>query len=405
MLHQITKKICPHFGICGGCTFQNVPYEQQLEKKGRELTELLQEFIPFPITVQPSPEIWHYRNKIDPVFSPEHFETPPPPDIKRKTVLGFKRYRRWYDTFQLDDCYIGPPELPKLIYAINQWRTENNYEAYDRRTGKGVLHSLLFRQGKRTQERMIGILTRQLDLNWNSLINILQQHFPYHSLYAGLYTRTAEVSQAEIWHLIDGNPHIYEKIVLHSQEGSQECIFQISPSSFFQANTLSAENLFSQVYQWTSEISPSYIYDLYGGMGTIAVLLSTLAKKIYSIDCVPSAVEDGKTNLKLNNISNVLFYLNTVRKFLSEKIRTSDIPIGNDTLVIVDPPREGLTEGVIKKLVQWRPYHLFYISCNPKALARELPLLSKYYNCVDCKAYDFFPHTVHIETLLWLTQK
>ncbi len=405
MTEKNNKNMCPHFGICGGCEYQNIPYEEQLEIKRRSLSELLKDFVQTPISVCPSPEVWHYRNKIDPVFSPEHFETPPPPGVKRDTVLGFKKHRRWYDTFQLEDCLIGPVELPKLIYAITQWRKENNYKAYDRRTGEGVLHALLLREGKRTNERMIGILTRELDLNWKYLIDLLKQYYIYTSLYAGIYTRTAEVSQAEEWQIIDGTPYIHEKIVLNLHNNIREFIFQISPSSFFQANTLSAENLFSQVYQWTSEINPFYIYDLYGGMGSMAIFLSNLAKEIHSVDCVPSAIEDGKINLKLNDISNVSFHLNTVRKFLYEKIRTSDIHPGEDTLIIVDPPREGLTEGVIKKLVQWKPLHLFYVSCNPKALAREFPLLSEYYTCINCKAYDFFPHTTHVEILLWLTRK
>lgn len=405
MTEQTITNICPHFGICGGCEYQNIAYETQLEKKEENISELLKGLITSPIPVQPSPEIWHYRNKIDPVFSPEYFEKPPPKDVKRETVLGFKRYKRWYDTFQLEDCLIGPPELPNLIYAITQWRKENHYEAYDRRTGNGILHALLLRQGKRSGERMIGILTRDVDLNWNSLIDRLRQYFPYKSLYAGLYTRTAEVSQAEEWHLIDGEPYIHEKIILHSEGDNQEHTFQISPSSFFQANTLSAENMFSQVYNWTKEISPSYIYDLYGGMGTFSILLSRLAQEIYSVDCVPSSLEDGKKNLRLNNITNVRFELNTVRKFLSEKIKISDNPLTEETLVIVDPPREGLTENVIKKLIQWGPSHLFYVSCNPNALTRELPFLLEHYNCIYSKAYDFFPHTPHIETLLWLIKK
>ncbi len=405
MTEQPIKNICPHFGICGGCEYQNIPYEKQLEEKGNRLSALFKDLIQSTIIVQPSPEIWHYRNKIDPVFSPEYFEKPPPTDIERETVLGFKRYRRWYDTFPLEDCLIGPPELPHLILAITQWRKANNYKAYDRRTGKGILHALLLRQGKRTGERMIGILTRQLDMNWNSLIDLLKQHFPCKSLYAGLYTRTAEVSQPDKWHLIDGSSHIYENIVLPIKQNSVNYIFQISPSSFFQANTLSAENLFSQIYNWTKEISPTYIYDLYGGMGPIAILLSNLAKEIYSVDCVFSSIEDGKTNTHLNNITNVHFVLNTVRKFLSEQIKKTTKPLSNDTLVIVDPPREGLTEGVIKKLLQWKPHHLFYISCNPNALARELPILLEHYNCINFKAYDFFPHTQHVETLSWLIKK
>ncbi|MGC9052569.1 MAG: 23S rRNA (uracil(1939)-C(5))-methyltransferase RlmD [Candidatus Hydrogenedens sp.] len=405
MTEQTITKICPHFGICGGCEYQDIPYENQLQKKEVRIAELFKGFITTPIPIQPSPEIWHYRNKIDPVFSPEYFEKPPPKYIKRETVLGFKRYKRWYDTFQLKDCLIGPPELPNLIHALSQWRKENHYEAYDRRTGNGILHALLLRQGKRTGERMIGILTRKIDLNWNSLIDWLHQYFPYKSLYAGVYTRTAEVSQAEEWHLIDGEPHICEKLILHSVEKHLEYSFQISPSSFFQANTLSAENMFSQVYNWTKEISPLYIYDLYGGMGTFAILLSQLAREVYSVDCVSSSLEDGKKNLLLNNTSNVHFELNTVRKFLSEKIKNSNNLFAQDTLVIVDPPREGLTENVIKKLVQWGPFHLFYVSCNPDALARELPYLLEHYKCIQSKLYDFFPHTPHIETLLWLTKK
>jgi len=404
-MSEHNKNICPHFGICGGCEFQDIPYEKQLKKKTEDLSQLFKNLISLPISVCPSPEIWHYRNKIDPVFSPEYFENPPPPGTKRKTVLGFKRHRKWYDTFPLEDCFIGPSGLPDLLSAIHPWLKENNYEAYDRRTGGGVLHALLLRQAKRTGERMLGILTRQLDLNWNSLINLLEQHFPCKNLYAGLYTRTAEVSQAEEWHLIYGKPYIYEKVSIHSDNTKFERTYQISPASFFQTNTLSAENMFTQIYHWVSEIQPPHIYDLYSGMGTISLILSNLTEKIYSVECIPAAIEDGKNNALLNQITNVQFYNSTVRKFLSEKINESNNLLPPNTLAIADPPREGLTTGVLKKLIQWLPNHIIYVSCNTKSLVSELPFLLEYYTCQDWKAYDFFPHTHHVETLLWLTKK
>ncbi|HOL19517.1 MAG TPA: 23S rRNA (uracil(1939)-C(5))-methyltransferase RlmD [Candidatus Hydrogenedens sp.] len=395
---------CPHFGICGGCAFQNVPYKEQLKNKEMYLKNLFADYIPSAIPIEPSSEIWHYRNKIDPVFSREHFETPPPAEIKRRTVLGFKRFRRWYDTFPMEDCLIGPCSVPDLLKAIHQWREENRYEAYDRRTKEGILHALLIRQSRRTSERMVGIVTRELNLNWESLIEQLNKNVPCQSIYGGLYTRTAEVSQAQEWHLIHGQEVIHEKIVLNHENTDMTFTFRISPASFFQANTLSAEKMFLRIYQWTREITPEYIFDLYGGMGTIGIILSHLASKVFSVDCVPSSIEDGKINAELNNVVNVEFYLQKVRRFLSEQ-SPKFYKSSSSTLVIVDPPREGLTLGVIKKLTQWRPKDIIYVSCNPKALIRELPYLLEYYQYKDGNAYDFFPHTPHFETLLWLSRK
>jgi len=405
MQMNMCKELCKHFGYCGGCDFQNLEYEEQLRQKEAEILKLYKDIIPFPISIIPSPTIWHYRNKIDPVFAPEHFDVPPPPDTPRKTVLGFKKNRKWYATFQLEECLIGPEEVPELINIIRNWYVKHGYEAYNRRTGKGVLKALLFRKAKKTNDKMVCIITRDLNLHWDDLIEALSKNLNCKSVYSGLLNRPVDISLAEHWQLLYGEPHITELITIKDKGEIKTWQFNISPASFFQTNTLAAELMFQKIYDWVSTIAPEIVFDLYGGMGTIGIVISPLAKVIYSVDCVPSAIDDGIKNMKVNNISNIQFTLSTVRKFLSERVVGKNINLPKDALVIVDPPREGLTPKIVKKLLEWQPRNIIYVSCNPKIFSQELPLLKEKYKVSDSQAYDLFPHTRHFELLTLLTAK
>lgn len=397
-------RVCEHFGICGGCSYQHIPYPSQLEIKTEFLRNLFGSYNLPRCEVTGSPEIWHYRNKIDPGFSREYFPTPPVKGVHRKTILGFKKRGRWFEPFPLHECLIGPEQLPSLLGAILHWCEVCGYEAYDRRTQEGVLHALLLRRGKRTGETLLAIITRDWDLHWECLLELLQYSYPCVSIYAGLYRGTSEVSQAQEWRLIAGQPRFTEEIILNIHP-TQRKTYSISPGSFFQSNTLCAEQMFQQIYQWVRSIQPKVIYDLYGGIGTISIGVSNLAEMVYCVDCVESAIQDGIENSKMNRTENVTFCLSTVRNFLKMGLQQkNNWNLYSDSVVILDPPREGLTKKVIERLLQWLPKHLIYISCNPKVLSNELRTLLEQYRCVEMRAFDFFPHTEHVEICIWLTR-
>ncbi|MCX8065845.1 MAG: 23S rRNA (uracil(1939)-C(5))-methyltransferase RlmD [Candidatus Hydrogenedentes bacterium] len=398
-------QICKHFGYCGGCTYQHLPYEEQLQHKKLYISQLFVNKIPHPIPILPSPEIWHYRNKIDPVFALEYFDSPPHPNTPRKTVLGYKKNKKWYATFQLEECLIGPEEVPDLIEILQGWRNEHGYEAYDRRSGKGVLKAVLFRKAKKTNEKMVCVITRDLNLKWDSLVKELSEKLACKSVYAGLLTRPVELSLAERWELLYGTTCITETLTMNYRNGNKTWLFNISPSSFFQTNTLGAEMMFQKIYDWAKELQPDVIYDLYGGMGTIGILLSPIAEKIYSVDNVQSAVEDGYKNLEKNRISNICFTLNSVKRFLLEKLEHKTPKLGLNELVVLDPPREGLTPKVIRKLLEWKPKNIIYVSCNPKILSQEISNFLEYYSVTDSISFDLFPHTPHFELLTIFTLK
>lgn len=400
-----TRRICKHFGYCGGCVYQDLPYEEQLEIKRLELAKLFADKIPLSISLHPSPEIWHYRNKIDPVFALEYFDSPPPPGTPRKTVLGYKKNRKWYATFQLEECLIGPEEVSELINIIQQWRWEYGYEAYDRRSGRGVLKAVLFRKAKKTQEKMVCIITRDLNLEWEQLIRQLSEKLDCRSIYAGLLTRPVELALAEEWKLLYGSPWITENLTIDYSDGARTWYFYISPASFFQTNTLGAERMFQVIYEWVKELHPEIVYDLYGGMGTIGIVLSPIARMIFSVETVSSAIEDGKRNLEVNKIQNISFVMSTVRRFLTEKMQGKSLKLEQDAVVILDPPREGLTSRVIKKLLEWKPKNIVYVSCNPKVFSQEITAFLEHYRVVNAISFDLFPHTPHFELLTHLTLK
>ncbi|HOC69922.1 MAG: 23S rRNA (uracil-C(5))-methyltransferase RlmCD [Candidatus Hydrogenedentes bacterium ADurb.Bin101] len=412
-------ELCPHYGSCGGCVSQDIAYDIQLQHKASFLEKLLCTFWADPIPIVPSPVLFHYRNKIDPGFALKRYPEPPPADFVRESILGFKERGRWRWTVDIADCFIGPEGVRGLLESLRRWRIQSGLTAYDTRKGKGYLRNLLVRDGKRSGERMVVIITAPGALpDADAFVAAVQEQFPADSIFHGEFSRRAEVATAEKLTLLHGVPWITETLhvsgageggeenlisatpahfIRQDQRKVQELRFRISPLSFFQTNPLAAERLYRLVRDWVCRIRPGSLYDLYGGAGGIAFCCAQYAETVISVESVPEASEDGRFNAAQNGISNVSFVTATVREFLSNQAKSGGLPPGS--AVIVDPPRGGMHPKVLKRLLEMRPAHILYVSCNPQKLLEDLAVFSEAYAVVSVEAVDMFPHTPHVETV------
>ena len=391
----LDSALCPHFGECGGCTTQDRPYPEQLAAKEAFLQGLFCAYWEQPISVTPSPRIRHYRNKVDPSFAPMHYPEPPPPGFLRETVLGFKRRGCWYWPLEIQTCLIGPEGLEPLLAAVRAWMRATGLPAFDSRTGRGFLRCLLVRDAKRTGERMVALITRPGAFDAASFVAAVRGAFPDASIFHGVSEGTADGSFAEQVTLLEGAPHITEVMHVPDPVGPRLLRFQISPMSFFQTNPLAAEQLYGMIREWVRRVAPELIYDLYGGAGGIAFSCADLTAEVHSVENLPAASEDGRRNAALNGIGNVTFHTEAVKNFLRNRLE--EYGLGRRAAVVVDPPRSGMEGKALRRLVALAPPHLFYVSCNPKALAAEMPVLMEHYLLESLRAVDHFPHTPHVE--------
>ncbi len=394
---------CPHFGDCGGCKSQDVAYAAQVAAKSEALGELFSDFWTAPIRVTPSPVIWNYRNKIDPAFDRMRYPEPPPRDFVRETVLGFKKKGQWYWPLNIDECHIGPEGAGTLFQATRAWYQANDIRAWDNRTKDGVLRYLLVRDGKRTGEKMVVLITHEGDLDCGPFVELAQESFGATSIYRGFFTGRSDVATAERLEVLAGDGHITETLHLPDGDGERRLSFRISPLSFFQTNPLATENLYAAIREHVRVINPPSLYDLYGGAGGIAFSCSDLVDRVWSVEEVAPATEDGLYNAEVNGIENVTFITAKTEKYLNALREEGGVATG--ATVILDPPRSALHPKVIKRLLEFRPEHIIYVSCNPKLLAREMAVFAEAYDLASLEAFDLFPHTPHVEALAVLKRR
>ena len=391
------ETLCPHFGECGGCRSQDVPYSEQLEHKAAALQELFAPFWSAPIRVAPSPRIWHYRNKVDFSFARKFYPEPPPKGFERESVLGFKAKGRWFRPLEISECRIAPEGVEPLLASVRAWMQTQRLDAFDSRSRRGFLRALLVREGKRTGERLVGLITADGELDKASFVAAVRGAYPASSIYRGIFRGLADVTAADESELLSGAPAIDECLRVPDGDAYRELRFRLSPFSFFQTNTLGTEILYGKIRAWVKELHPRTLYDLYGGAGGIAFSCSDLADEVFSVESVTSATEDGVHNARVNAIDNVHFTTEKVETYLKALVEGGGIPAG--AAAVVDPPRAGMHPKALRRLVELRPANLLYVSCKPSVFATELPALLEAYRLVRLEAVDLFPHTDHVELI------
>ncbi len=388
----------------------DLPYGQQLEQKTARVKELLEDFWSGDIPVTPTDEPFYFRNKVELGFCHQPvWKEPFDKKVKRdKTVplefeqtLGFKLKGRWDRAVDIQQCVLFDEHLIPLLQAVRAWAKAENLSYYDHRRHTGVLRHLMLRTGKNTGEA-IAVLFVTDDVPEKSFVSAVESVWPQANIMLAVNTSLADTAAPESLRVLKGRDFITEKIILSAPDGAaeREVVFKLSPQSFFQTNTLTAQKMYSRVRALVKGISPKIIYDLYGGAGSFSLSCADLCEKSLCVESVAPAVYNGIENAKLNGVQNVQFFCAKVEDFVKQQ------PIEKkDALIILDPPRSGMHPKAAKAVAESGVEKVLYISCNPVTLAADLKILSQHYDVTAAETFDFFPHTDHIETLVQLKRK
>lgn len=385
-----TAPACPRFGLCGGCTYQNISYEKQLEIKQKTVKDLLDEagitgyeFLP----VKPSPIQNHYRNKMEFSFGDNGPEG--------ELCLGMRKRESSYEVVNADCCNITHPDICAVLSATLEFFRNTGETFYHKTRHTGTLRHLLVRRGYFTGEIIIGIVTTSemhTDLTpWRDALLALETRGVIVGITHIINDGVADIVRADEIRQLFGRDYFMEKLL--------GLDFKISLFSFFQTNSAGAEVLYSTVRDFAGEIGDRTIFDLYCGTGTITQIMSANAKKVYGIEIVEEAVEAAKINAELNGINNCEFIAGDVLNMVDT------LPVTPD-LMILDPPREGINPKAITKIINFGADRLVYISCKASSLAKDLLVFEENgYKAIKIQCVDMFPSTYHIETVVLLQKE
>ena len=388
----------------------DLAYEDQVTKKQERLKEILKDFWSADIPATKTDHPVFFRNKVElgfcrqPIWK-EPFDKKAKRDktipLEFEQTLGFKLKGRWDRAVDIEECYLFDEHLIPLLQAVRTWAKAENLEYYDHRKHTGVLRHIMLRVGKNTGEAIVVLFVTD-DIPEKTFVQAVESVWPEANIMVAVNTGLADTAAPESLRVLKGKDYISEKIILSSPDGKQEreVTFKLSPQSFFQTNTLSAQKMYSRVRALVKEISPKVIYDLYGGAGSFSLSCADLCEKSLCVESVAPAIYNGIENAKINDVKNVQFFCAKVEDFVKQQ------PLERkDVLIILDPPRSGMHPKAAKAVAESGVKNILYISCNPVTLAADLKILTQYYDVKDVQAFDFFPHTDHIETLVQLKLK
>ena len=407
--HQLSEKrvkpFCSHFGVCGGCQWQMLPYNLQLEYKQQQVIDNLERIakikLPVLLPIVGAAETQQYRNKIEYTFATEEFV---PKDefivlkeagftqVKKAGVAGFHAKGFWDKIVDIDTCYLQKEPTNALRLAIKEYALLHQLSFYNLRKQEGFLRTMQIRLCE-TGEWMANIVFGENNSEKIvPLLDYLLQRFP--NITSLLYTINTKQNDS----IFDLEPQVYfgKGFVVEQLEDFK---FKIGPKSFFQTNTVQGTKLY-QITRAFAELSGTEtVYDLYCGTGSIGIFCSNKAKKIIGVEVVEAAIEDAKINATLNNITDAHFYAGDVINICTPGFFEQH---GRPDVIITDPPRAGMHEKLVNKLKEMEAPIIVYVSCNPATQARDLALLDEKYEVTKVQPVDMFPHTLHIENVVQL---
>jgi 23S rRNA (uracil1939-C5)-methyltransferase len=383
---------CAHLDVCGGCTWQELDYDAQLDAKTRLVHEALERLGGFRDLEVPralaSPQRFFYRNKMEFSFFAGSDGEP---------VLGLHTPGAFDRVFDLEACHLMSESSNAIVGRVRELARRSGLPAYHTRRHDGFWRYLVVREGKNSGQTMVNLVTQDGPLpNQHEVVEVLTREFPaITGVVRNINTRRATIAVGERQEVLHGASEIDEIL------GGLR--FRISANSFFQPNPLQAERLFELVVEWADPRASQDVLDLYSGTGAISLFLARRARRVTGIEQVSSAVADAERNASLNAVENCRFLSGEVREFF--KHRAAEARCAR--LVIADPPRAGLHADVVRALRLLRPPRILYVSCNPSTLARDLQLLCRdgFYRLLRVQPLDMFPHTYHVETVAELEAK
>lgn len=381
---------CPHFGVCGGCSFQTLSYENQLKLKSSMVQSILDSVLEEPYEFEGiigSPGEWKYRNKMEFSFG----------DACKggELSLGMHKKGSFYDIVTTDNCKIVHEDYNLILKTVLNYFKERAVPFYHKMSKEGYLRHLLLRRAVKTGEMTISLVTTTaLDLDLSELVQALLNLNLEGRIVGILHIFNdglADMVRSDRTEVLYGSEYFYEEIL-----GLK---FKISTFSFFQTNSLGAEKLYEKAREYVGDTKDKLIFDLYSGTGTIAQMLAAVAKKVIGVEIVEEAVEAARENAKLNELNNCEFIAGDVLKVIDDIEEKPD-------LIVLDPPRDGIHPKALEKIINYGVERIVYISCKPTSLARDLEVLTKRgYEVVRGCAVDMFPGNANVEMVVMLSHK
>ncbi|MDX9782757.1 MAG: 23S rRNA (uracil(1939)-C(5))-methyltransferase RlmD [Bacteroidales bacterium] len=394
---------CSHYGTCGGCKWQPLPYPLQLNYKQQQVEDQLKRIggldLPVISPILGSERTTRYRNKLEFTFSNKRWvdslaEAENLSETERYG-LGFHIAGMFDKVLDIEKCHLQDEPSNEIRNFIKQFALKNGYSFFDLREQFGLLRTLIIRTTSTGEVMVIVVFSyfdkEKIESLLNALISTFTQITSLNYIVNGKRNDTINDLEVVNFH---GQDCIYEKM--------EELKFRIGPKSFYQTNSQQAFKLYSVVRDFADFKGDEVLYDLYTGTGTIALFLSSHVSKVVGIEYVPEAIEDAKINASINDIHNSVFYAGDMKDVLSESfIEQNDKP----DVIVLDPPRAGVHPDVINVIVKVRPSKIVYVSCNPATQARDISLMKEFYNIIKVQPVDMFPHTHHLENVVLLELK
>lgn len=402
--HQLSndrvEPFCKHFGVCGGCKWQNLPYERQLELKQKQVVDQLTRIgrveLPDISLILGSSNIKFYRNKLEFTFSHNRWLTREEISsgiaFDNQPVLGFHVPGMFDKVFDVKECFLQPEPSNSIRLAAGKFAFENNYSFYNIKKGEGLLRNLIIRTSS-TGDIMVILSVYYFDKELiENLLNHLFQMFP--TITSLMYVVNPKVN--DTINDLDIICFKGKEFIMEEMEGIK---FNIGPKSFYQTNSHQAYELYKVARDFASLTGEELVYDLYTGTGTIANFIANRCKKVIGVEYVPEAIEDAKHNSELNGIKNTQFFAGDMKNVLKEAFFEEN---GYPDVIILDPPRAGVHQDVVEAIRQAKPERIVYVSCNPATQARDINLLGTDYMVKRVQPVDMFPHTHHVENVVLL---
>ena len=394
---------CRHFGICGGCRWQHLPYEVQLQTKQRQVSDALTRIakVPFP-EISPilgSEEIWAYRNKMEYTFSDKMWLTREQLDSQEefadRRAAGFHIPGAFDKVLDIEECHLQASLGDRIRLFIKNLGKEKGWEFYNLRENHGFLRTLMIRIVSTGEVMVVMSVGEDNKERITELMESLAEAFPeITSLHYVVNTKANDTIADQEINCYKGRPYIEEEM-----EGLR---FRIGPKSFYQTNSRQAYRLYSVARRLADLKGDELVYDLYTGTGTIACFVARDCRHVIGIEYVPEAIEDAKINAEANALANTEFYAGDMKDVLTDTFVAEH---GRPDVMIVDPPRAGMHEDVVKVILNAAPEKIVYVSCNPATQARDLAMLHEAYDITAVQPVDMFPHTHHVENVVALKRR
>lgn len=394
------KPRCFHFGVCGGCKWQHLPYDLQLAWKERQVRDSLTRIgrIELPETepIAGSTDIYGYRNKLEFTFSDKRWltreEINSENNIIKEDALGFHIPGSFDKVLDIRECYLQPEPSNAIRDAVRRFAHRNAYSFFNLREQTGFLRNLIIRNNSRGEVMVIVVFFLDEKGRIDKLMDYLAEEFPViTSLFYVINSKKNDSLADQEPVLYKGRDHLLEEM-----EGLK---FRIGPKSFYQTNTKQSVRLYKIAKEFAGLTGNEIVYDLYTGTGTIANFVAASAKKVIGIEYIDEAVKDAIINSEINNIANTRFFSGDIRSVLNDRFFDDN---GRPDVIITDPPRAGMHEDVVKSIVSASPQRIVYISCNPATQARDIAIMHDHYKVVRAQPVDMFPHTHHVENVVLL---